>query len=146
MKFVNEIINTNYLQNTVCKSKLKIMAAMCKLRLIFNERNLYKPICRFHIPESINHTKGSLNVECNQEQSRNSASYVKTCLKDVEFAKKKKSKYLLMLISNFIEDMNTGNTKKRRKRERYKEGGRVRKAEFIVDICMISISLSPPSL
>jgi hypothetical protein len=67
-------------------------------------------------------------------------------LKDVEFAKKKYSKYLLMLISNFIEDMNTGNTKKRRKRERYKEGVSVRKAEFIVDICMISISLSPSSL
>jgi hypothetical protein len=92
---------------------------MCKLRLIrvFHERNLYSPIYRFHIHESINHTKGSLNVKCNQQKSRNSASDVKTCLKDVKFVKKTYSMYLLMLISNFIEDMNTGNTEKRRKRE-----------------------------
>lgn len=89
---------------------------MCKLRLIFHEHNSYRPICRFNIPESINHTKGSLNVKYNQWQSYNSASDDKTCLKDEEFAKKIYSKYLLMLISNFIEDMNTGNTKKRRNR------------------------------
>ena len=44
--------------------------------------------CRFHIVESINHTKGSLNVKCNQYQSLNPASDVKTCFKDTEFAKK----------------------------------------------------------
>jgi hypothetical protein len=36
-------------------------------------------------------------------------------LKDAEFVKKTYSMYLLMLISNFIEDMDAGNTEKRRK-------------------------------
>jgi len=66
VRFVTETINMNYLQNTVWKSELKNMAAMCKLRLILHERNLYRLTCRFHIHESINHTKGSLNVKCNQ--------------------------------------------------------------------------------
>jgi len=48
-----------------------------------------------------------------------------------------------MLNPNFIEDINTVNTKEEGK---IKDGGSVCKAEFVVDICMISISLSPSSL
>lgn len=51
-----------------------------------------------------------------------------------------------MLISNFIEDAHTRNTKQQRKKNGYKERGSLNKTGFTVYISILIITLSPPRL